>query len=201
MAAPATSKPFTYEIPVYPFVEKFLSAQYDTAPFMLSGTGSGYGSNPYASFLYASLARYGYQDDELPRKYARLTARLTVGISAWVVRHGAGAKLTPAKISAFNDFVGQLFYEKLTEEVALRTSFGAGLRQSAQRFLDRYGITEEELSIDTVLRYYARYYRRRMGRVGLTDGCPDSPPKTGVILSHERDHPVGQMESRWRTVA
>ncbi|GAB2571921.1 hypothetical protein [Spirosoma areae] len=187
--------PKTYVIPVYPLVEKFLSAQYDTQPFMLTAN-----SNPYAGFLYASLERYGHMDAKLPRKYHRLTATLTVGVPHWVSRYGAGAKLTPQKISVFNDFVSQLFFEKLTAEVAMRMEFGAGLKASVQRFLDRYGITEEELSLDTVLRYYARYRRRMLSPLRPTDCCPDSGSLSSVILPHG-DCTDWQMESRWGQVA
>lgn len=187
----------TYDIPVYPLVEKFLSAQYDTKPFMLTAY-----SNPYAGFLYASLDRYGHMDAKTPRKYNRLTATLTVGVPAWVARYGAGAKLTPQKISVFNDFASQLFFEKMTAEVAIRMQFGAGLKASVLRFLDRYGISEDELSLDTVLRYYARYRRRMLSSIEPTDCCPEHSAPSGVILPpYERDSADWQMESRRRQVA
>lgn len=196
MAAPSRKQPHTYQIPVYPFVEKFLSTQFDCQPFMLSAYG-----NVYSGFLYNSLDRYGYTDAKIPRKYSRLTASLTVGIPDWVVRHGAGVILTPQKIGVFNDFVTQLFYEKMTEEVALRTSFGAGLRASVERFLYRYGITQEELDIEDVLRNYARYRRRMLSSHKVTDCCPESPVIPAVILSHDRDRAIGQVESGGRQVA
>ncbi|UHG93451.1 hypothetical protein [Spirosoma oryzicola] len=194
----------TFTIPVYPLVLKFLSSQYNTEPFTLGGY-----SNPYAGFLYNSLDRYCHFDTRLPRKYSRLTAELTIGIPAWVQRYGAGAKLTPQKISVFNDFVRQMFFEKMAEEVTLRMSYGMGIKASVERFLNRYGITEEELSLQTALRYYARN-RRSMCSGSLAadstpvmpiDCCPVSPDAEFVILPHERDSTQWQMESGRRQVA
>lgn len=187
----------TLSIPVYPLVEKFLTSQFGSDPFLLSAY-----SNPYSGFLYNSLDRYGYTDAKMPKKYGFLTASLTVAIPTWVVRHGAGGKLTPQKISVFNDFVLQLFFEKMTTEVALRMSLGAGLRMSIERFMNRYGITEEELSLDRALRYYARYRRHLLGHeVSLTDCCPDFPAGPGPILPHDGDRTIGQVESRGRQMA
>lgn len=192
----------TLSIPVYPLVQKFLTAQYGDSPMLLSAN-----SNPYAGFLYASLERYNYIDAKKPRKYEALSSSLAIAIPAWVVRYGNGGKLTPQKISVFNAFVLKLFYEKMTSEVAIRMSFGGGLRRSVELFLLRFGITEEELSMDTALRYYARYWQKlhgsRLGltRSGLTDCCPDFPAGPAPILPHDGDRTIGQMESGGRQVA
>ena len=187
----------TLSIPVYPLVQKFLTSQFGSDPFLLTAY-----SNPYSGFLYNSLDRYGYTDAKIPKKYKFLTSSLTVAIPAWVVRHGAGGKLTPQKISVFNDFVLQLFFEKMTTEVTFRMGFfGAGLRMSIERFMNRYGITEEELSLERALRYYARYRRQMLHDTGLTDCCPDLPAPSGPILPHDGDRAIGQMESSRRAMA
>ena len=183
----APSRLSLHSIPVYPLVAKFLSAQYTVTPFRLGAY-----ENPYAGFLYNSLDRYGHRDTRLPRKYDRLTARLSISIPRWVGQYGAGTKLTPQKISVFNDFVRQLFFEKMTAEVALRMSFGHAIKPSVEQFLDRFGITEEELPLETALRYYNRY-RQRMKAI---DCCPASTDGHTVILPHERNRTVWQVEPR-----
>lgn len=164
-----------FEIRVYPLVRKFLAHHYATGPFPLNCT-----SNSFASYLYACLERYNHFDTRIPRKYDRLTDTLTVGISPWVERYGNGSKLTPAKVGAFNDFVRQRFFETMAQEMAMRTAFGMGVKEAAQRFLLRYGITEDDLPLDIALRYYARY-RRAL----LIEYCPDSRAEMSLKLPHD----------------
>lgn len=146
----------TYDIPVYPLVNKYLSYHYPTKPFLISSV-----KNPYASYLDGCLDRYDVRESEMPRKYQQLTDKLTIGISAWHIKRTAAGKLSPRKISAFNDFVRQMFFEKLADEVSLRTSAGMGIQKATGLFLSRYGITEDELPIRIALRYYDRRLRSR----------------------------------------
>lgn len=192
----------TFDIKVYPLVAKFLAHHYNTKPFEVSNV-----SNPYSSYLYACLDRYDHRDTQQlqPRKKSRLTATLTIGISRWRIKSFAGGQISAHKVSCFNDFAKQMFFEKLTSEVALRTALGMGLKAATERFLHRYDISEDELSIDTALRYYARWRRKMLqadsSLVIPLERCPDFPPSDDVILSHERDYQNGQVESGWRQVA
>lgn len=197
-----TTRYATFEIRVYPLVKKFLAYHYATAPFEVSNI-----RNPYSSYLYACLDRFDHRDTKLPRKYEQLTDTLTLGVANWRSRAFGAGLISPTKVSAFNDFVRQLFFEKLTAEVALHTAFGAGLKVATQRFLDRYGISEDELPIDTALRYYARH-RQRMLAAGQPvapavplEYCPETPASACVILPHEGVGAQWQMESGGRQVA
>lgn len=196
------SRVLTFDIQVYPLVAKFLAHHYQTRPFEVSNV-----SNPYSSYLYACLDRYDHRDTQQlqPRKKGRLTATLTIGVSRWRVKSFASGQISAHKVSCFNDFVKQMFFEKLTHEVALRTALGMGLKAATERFLKRYELSEDELSIDTALRYYARWRRKMLqmdhSLVIALECCPDFPPQDAVILPHERDHQNGQVESGWRQVA
>lgn len=187
------SQTVTYDIRVYPLVLKFLSYHYATSPF---GVSSVRYSNPFASFLHGCLDRYDTREEQMPRKYEQLTARLTVGISYWHIKKFGSGKLSAQKVSAFNDFVRQLFFEQLTREVSLHTFLGMGIKTATQQFLDRYGITEDELPIGVALRYYDRIRRKNP----LTY-CPVLPARDAVILPHERDSAQWEMESGGRQVA
>lgn len=182
-----TARTVTYAIHVYPLVLKFLSYHYDTSPFQLINV-----KNPYASYLQGCLDRYDSREMQLPRKYEQLTARLTIGISKWHIKRCAAGKLSPQKVAAFNDFVKQMFFEKLTTEVAMHTALGLGVKTAIEQFLVRYDIVEEELSIEMAMRYYGRT-RRKL----LLHNCPVLPVKPAVILSNDRDCANWQMES-WR---
>ncbi len=161
------------QIRVYPLVMKFLAYHYDTAPFLL-----GYVRNPYATYLEAQLIQFDKRDKrELPKKYARLTERLSVGISK-AYRHNYGnVCITPYRESAFNDFVKQMFLDKLTSEVAIHTGLGVGLRTAIQTFLDRYAITEDELAIKTAIEYFYRATRKAARENGRLAN-PVAPTRT-----------------------
>lgn len=177
----------TYDIRVYPLVLKFLSYHFPTDPFLISSV-----KNPYASYLDGCLDRYDIREKEMPKKYDQLTSLLTVGISNWHIKRTAASRLSPKKVAAFNDFVRQMFFEKLTSEVALHTSLGAGVKTATSNFLDRYAISEDELPIEIALRYYGKK-RRKM----LLNYCPVSSPEELALLPHERDSADWQMEP-WR---
>lgn len=196
-----TAQFVTFEIPVYPLVKKFLAYHYNTSPFEVSNI-----RNPYSSYLYACLDRYDYRDTVLPKKYNRLTETMTLGVASWRNRSFAAGKISPTKVSCFNDFVRQTFFERLTQEVALRTSLGAGLGASVERVLNRYGLTEDELSLRDALRYYYRTRRKLLPGVATLECCPIPPEDKCVILPHERIHAERdqtdwQMESGRRQVA
>ncbi|RYC69767.1 hypothetical protein [Spirosoma sordidisoli] len=186
-----TSRYVTFDIRVYPLVRKFLAYHYGTAPFEVSNV-----SNPYSSYLYACLDRYDHRDTQRPRKFSRMTDTLTLSVSTWRVKSFAVGMMSPTKQASFNDFVRDLFFEKLASEVAVATSFGVGIKTAIQRFLDRYGITERELSIGLAIRYYYRY--RDALRLEYCHLLPATP---SVILPHERDSTDGSVESWGRQVA
>ena len=106
------------------------------------------------------LDRYDSREHQMPKKYAKLTSTLSIGISKWHIKRCAAGKLSPAKVAAFNDFVRQMFFEKLAYEVALHTAFGMGIKTATQQFMDRYGICEDELPVEIALRYYDRTRRK-----------------------------------------
>ncbi len=187
-----TSRQVTHDIPVYPVGAKFLAYHYNTAPFAVTNIG-----NPYSTYLYACLDRYDHRDAAiLPRKYNKLTATLTVSIAHWRIKSFATGTISPHKVAAFNDFVRQMFFEKLTQEVALQTRLGMGVKTALERVLDRYGILESELSISTVLTYYYRNLRKLQ-----LEYCHLLAETPVVILPHERDRTERQMESWGRQVA
>ncbi|KAB7728143.1 hypothetical protein F5984_20575 [Rudanella paleaurantiibacter] len=143
----------TQPIPVYPVVLKFLQFHYGTGPLVIA-----YDLNPYSSFLRACLDRYPTRT--IPRKYRRLTASLMVGMSHWEARHGFGSNLSPQKILDFNEFVKMSFLDKLVGEVRIRTECGMELNEAVMRILQRYELSEDELPLLTVLRYYYRHQKR-----------------------------------------
>lgn len=158
-----TSRVAQLEVRVYPLVKKFLSHHYDTAPF-----GLDYLRNPYATYLHAQMDRRDVRDSrDLPKKYEKLTDRLTVSVAGWRGRN-YGISISPYREAAFNDFVRQMFFEKMADEVSIRISMGQGLKAAIMNFLHRYNVTEDELPIKTAIEYYYRTTRKiaRDGAVG-----------------------------------
>jgi hypothetical protein len=144
----------TIEIPVYPVVQKFLAYHYRTSPFVVA-----YGGNPYGTYLQACLDRFPTQ--EVPRRYGRLTGRMVVGIPLSSARHRFGRNLSAVKIMAWNKFVLRSFLDQLMRETAVRLEYGETLTTALSRVLERYHLSEDELSLDTLIRYYARHRVQR----------------------------------------
>ncbi len=146
--------PFLFTVPAYTLVVKFLSHHYEVDPFVLRGGGQGF--NPYSVFLNGQLERYRHVDTKVPLGYRRLTNELTLSVSHCKQDSGLGHHLTPHKIWVFNEFCRHSFLRQMVGEVKLRREFGERIDQSIELFLDRYGIEEDVLSIDTATRYYHR---------------------------------------------
>lgn len=144
-----------FDIPVSPIVYKFLALHYSIKPFLIQGGGNR-AFNPYSEFLNNGLDRYRYLDAAEPTSYSKLTARLTVAVSGAKSRYGFGAHLTPAKIWSFNEFARRSFMQQLVADARLRATYGDKVQDSITAFLRRYTLTEEELPLDTAMRYYHR---------------------------------------------
>jgi hypothetical protein len=185
----------TYDIRVYPLVKKFLAHQFDTKPFTVSPV-----DNYFSTYLFGCLDRYDHRDTQIPKKFTLMSDTLSIGIAQWRIKAFAGGTISPAKVCAFNDFVRQAFFEKLATEVVMKLYFGVGIKTAIQQFLDRYGITEDELPIEMAIRYYGRYRRKLVARE-LLEFCPVLPVSPTVILPHDGDHAYGQVEPRGRAVA
>lgn len=156
---PTTSSRVQFEIAVEPLVLKFLAHHYTVKPFIIRGGNQTF--NPYSVFLNGQLDRYRYQDAAEPKGFKRLSARLTVAVSEAKSRYGFGHHLTPAKIYAFNEFVRLSYLRQMVTEVDLRVSYGERIDRSVAAFLNRYGITDDELSLDTATRYYRTHRLHR----------------------------------------
>lgn len=140
----------TMSIPVYPVVRKFLAAHYDTQPFLIS-----YYGNPFGAYLQACLDRY--PTPEVPSRYYRLSDRLEVGLSVGAARSRFGRNLSPVKIVAFNQFVKRSFIDRLVSETTVRMAYGENTTDSIAHILNRYELSEDEMPLDSAIRYYYRY--------------------------------------------
>lgn len=149
----------TETIRVAPLVRKFLSKHYDTFPFRLHGK-----NNPYGAFLINSL-------DNLPakesfRQYESLTAEMQVSLTDNQIRTQKNARhFNPQKLIAFNAFVQQSFLQMATREMVVRVETGEKVIRAAELILKRYDMTEDDLSLDTLVRYYNAYGKSIMGLV------------------------------------
>jgi hypothetical protein len=162
-------------IRVYPLVKKFLAYHYDIAPFPVASLG-----NPYATYLHAQLDRRDHRDScDLPKKYNKLTDKLTIGVGEWRGRMFGSHSISAYRVAAFNDFARQMFFDKLTVEVSIRTSLGEGLKAAMQGFLDRYEITEDELPIKTAIEYYYRTLRKQT-KGETAHSTPGRPRRTAI---------------------
>ena len=116
-------------------------------------------ANPYAAYLHACLERYARPVESV--RYARLTDELTIGISQWQVRHGFGGKLSPEKLAAFDGIVRQGFLSSALLETALRVKHGAAIVPTLTEILARYDFTEDDIPLETMVRYFYRYRQRQ----------------------------------------
>jgi hypothetical protein len=143
----------TQTIAVYPVVRKFLAKHYPIAPFALKAA-----NNPFAAYLLNALD--SYQCKKEVKDFKKLTATLDVSMTKSQIREYYYAKhFNQQKLVRFNEFVKQTFLQVASREMAARIESGKGLYdkgvyEAARMILDRYDLTEDEMGLDTLVRYY-----------------------------------------------
>lgn len=164
----------TESIRVAPLVRKFLSKHYDVTPFRLYAQ-----NNPYAAFLLNSLD--SYPSKEPFKEYQKLSDSLQVTLSDHQVRTLHNARyFSQQKLVAFNSFVSQNFMQMATREMLVRVETGQMITQAARHILARYELSEDDLSLDALIRYYNAYHQTINGKVKAKGSYAASRQKAGL---------------------
>ena len=148
LSYPSTRSPkfMAAEVACYPIVRKFLAKNF-TIPFVVAAR-----ENPYSNYLAACLDR-----NPSHRKYIQtdeLTDRLPILVAGWRQKSGFGKVITPAAALSFNQFVLEDFMHRIMMQLVLTHINGKSVEHSAQMVIDRYCLTDAELSLDAMMTYY-----------------------------------------------
>jgi hypothetical protein len=144
-------------ITVLPLVRCYLQAHYEVAPFVVKGGEQGL--NPFSAFLRAHLDQRTACRLHTPARMSELTDRLEIALPGR--RPTKRPMLPPGAVWAFNRFVQQVFFREMVQDAWLRQQVGGQrVDLSVARFLARYGIDEDMLSLETAIRYYWRLAKR-----------------------------------------
>lgn len=160
-------------VPVRPAVEKYLRRKLHLHPeqaFQLTKKGS------VGRILY-HLLRNPEQDRQYAVSVATYPGRFSVAISdqqAWLkgCRH-----LTDQAVHDFNrqveDLIEQEFHIKLDTLAEAGVQFET--KQQALRFMDLYGFTEDDYTLDALLKSYYRYRIHERNALLRLTGSTDIP--------------------------
>jgi len=147
--------PVCLVVPVRPAVEKYLRRRLHLAPeqaFQLTKKGTA------GRFLY-HLLRNPEQDRQYSVTVAEYSRRFMVTISnqhAWLkgCRH-----LTDQGVHDFNRQVEDLIEQEFHTKLDTLAEYGIEFETKGQalRFMDLYGFTEDDLTLDALIKSYYRY--------------------------------------------
>lgn len=136
----------TLEIPVPPFVKKYLIKRYGTVHTL--------GKKSALGLLIIEVCTKRYIK---PRpRHENDTELYTVQIKEYY-RNLKAYNLKPAKLSFISDMLCKLFYENMMEQLIMDQEIGdKNAYKALTRFLEYYDIKESELKFESAYMYYRR---------------------------------------------
>lgn len=184
--SPPMDKPLPVHlvVPVRPAVEKYLRRRLHLRPeeaFQLTKKGTA------GRFLYHVL-RNPQEDRQYTASVAEYPGRFAVTISNQLAWLNGCRHLTPQGVHDFNrqieDLIEQEFHTKIDTLADLGIKFET--KAQALRFMDLYGFTEEDLTLDALLKSYYRYrvaeYKAKERANSATD-IPNCPAAQALPLA------------------
>lgn len=169
--------PVALVVPVRPAVEKYLRRKLHLGPeqpFLVTKKCT-------AGRLLYHLLCNPQQDNQYDTSVAKYPGRLLVHISqqrAWLngCRH-----LTPQGVHDFNRQVEDEIEREFHTTLDTLRNYGLEFETKAQalRFMELYGFTEDDITLDALLKSYYRYRqaeRKAAARVVATAPIPNCPP-------------------------
>lgn len=106
--------------------------------------------NTNLSMYIKTLLSSNYKREEKRKNLARYKFELQLLINSNLLRHGY--RLSKASVSSFNIYMRNQIFEEFRNKVKENSGNGESKEYLATEFLNQYGITEDELSVDTILR-------------------------------------------------
>jgi hypothetical protein len=106
--------------------------------------------NSNVHLILKSILSSNYKREEKRKSFEKYDFLLRIKINSNIYRHGY--RLSRASVSTFNVFMRNQIFDEFRNK--MRDNYGSGDSKEnlAIEFLNQYNITEDELSVDTILR-------------------------------------------------
>jgi hypothetical protein len=105
-------------------------------------------SNIY--IILKSIISSNYKREEKRKSFEKYDYLIRIKINSNIFRHGY--RLSKASISTFNTFLRNQIFDEFRNKIRDNLGSGDSKENQAIEFLNQYNITEDELSVDTILR-------------------------------------------------
>jgi hypothetical protein len=133
-------------IPCKKYMARYLYSKFQTnekKPLVLERN-----SNVY--LILKSIISSNYNREEKRKNLDRYDFMIRIKINSNIFRHGY--RLSKASVSIFNAFMRNQIFEEFRNKIKDNYGSGDSKENLAIEFLNQYNITEDELSVDTILR-------------------------------------------------
>jgi hypothetical protein len=176
--------PIALVVPVRPVVEKYLRRKLHLGQqqsFRLTKKGT------VGRTLYHIL-RNPQQDRQYTETVAAYAGSLEVSISPQMCWLNGCRHLTAQAIHDFNRQVEDMMEEEFHHKLDVLVEHGVKFetKGAALRFMDMYGFTEEDLSLDALLKSYYRYRKAQHtanSRANSATDIPNCPAPEALALA------------------
>jgi len=106
--------------------------------------------NSNLALYMKTLLSSNYKREEKRRKIEQYDFEVSFLVNSGIFRHGY--RLSKASIVSFNIYMRNKIFEEFRNKVMENIGNGESKENLAIEFLNQYNITEDELSVDTILR-------------------------------------------------
>ena len=171
-------------VPVRPAVEKYLRRRLHLRPeeaFQLTKKGTA------GRFLYHVL-RNPQEDRQYTASVAEYPGRFAVTISNQLAWLNGCRHLTPQGVHDFNRQIEDLIEQEFHTKLDTLAEYGVQFETKAQalRFMAGYGFTEEDLTLDALIKSYYRYRKAQLlakARQQALGNIPNCPAASALPLA------------------
>jgi hypothetical protein len=146
---------YTYRIsiPIRSHLKKMIAYYRDVEPFKLT-----IGKDHYASMIYLSLSRGSFPLTQSNGE--RFNDWLEVEINSSISTENRFT-VDPKRVSYIDSQLRDIFDEKLMEYLNDNCQQKGDVQFFCMQFLKRFGITEEEITLDAMVKSYQRFRHRK----------------------------------------
>jgi hypothetical protein len=145
---------YTYKIsiPIRSHLKKMIAHYRDITPFKLT-----VGKDHYSAMIYLSLSRGSFPQNHSNGE--KFNDQLEVEINSSISAENRFF-IDPKRVSYIDSQLRDIFDEKLMEYLNENCQQKGDVQFFCMQFLKRYGITEEEITLDAMVKSYQRFRHR-----------------------------------------
>ena len=167
---------YSIKIPIRPHFKKLIAKHVDTSPLVLT-----FGKCHYSAIFYNSLERSSFPQNNF-KDHKQLVDKIEIEIPASIAKENR-FYIDPKRVSYIDAQLRSIFDEKLFEHLNFNANGKGEIKAQVLKFMDYYGITEEDITFDALIKSYQRYRKATGEKADVnfrTKATTHNPPKVNT---------------------